>query len=128
MRLIWYALSRLTWTFCANSGDMYWNCRRIYEDLDSWIILIQEKNGKPQGAVYYMDDEDGWFEIFGIDIDQGAYDPALFRELLQAALFDARSRNGKVMTFFCEEAYEEAAQACSFTCVGKSLCYKTHLG
>lgn len=111
-----------------DDGDMYWNSERIYEDLDNWIVFIKEKDGKPQGAVYYMDADDGWFEIFGIDIDEGAYDAELYKELLQAALFDARSRNGKVMTFFCDEEYEEVAKACGFSCVGKYLCYKTHLG
>ena len=109
-------------------GDMYWNSERIYRDLDKWVIFVREKGGKPQGAVYYMDADDGWFEIFGIDIDQDAYDPALYQELLQTALSDARSRNGKVMTFFCEEEYEAVARNCGFACVGKYLCYKIHLG
>ncbi|MBR3357252.1 MAG: hypothetical protein IKG46_05415 [Solobacterium sp.] len=108
-------------------GDMYWNSERIYEDLDHWTVYVKEKEGKPLGAVYYMDARDGWFEIFGIDIDRDAYDPELFKELLEAALFDARSRNGRVMTFFCDEEYEWAAKECGFDCIGKYLCYKTHL-
>ena len=107
--------------------DMYWNSERIYDDLDNWTILVKEKDRLPQGAVYYMDANDGWFEIFGIDIDQGGYDPALYKELLYAALFDAKRKNGKVMTFFCDEEYEEVASACGFKCVGNYLCYKIHL-
>ena len=108
-------------------GDMYWNSERIYDDLDNWTIYVKEKDGKPQGAVYYTDVNDGWFEIFGIDIDQGIYDPVIYKELLSAALFDARSRNGKVMTLFCDEEYEEAARECGFKCVGNYLCHKIHL-
>ena len=86
-----------------------------------------EKDGEPQGAVYYMNADDGWYEIFGIDINNGEYSPALFRELLNAALHDAGSRGGRVMTFFCEEKYEVAARECGFICIGRYLLYKTHL-
>lgn len=108
-------------------GDMYWNSERIYGDLDNWTIFVKEKDGIPQGAVYYTDAKDGWFEIFGVDIDRGIYDPVLYKELLYAALFDAKSRNGKTMTFFCDEEYEETAKECGFKCVGNYLCHKIHL-
>ncbi len=108
-------------------GDMYWNSERILADLEDWVIFVKSTDGEPQGAVYYRDAGDGWFEIFGIDMDHGAYHPALFKELLNAALSDAKRRNGRFMTFFCDEEYEEAALACGFTCVGNYLCYKTHL-
>ena len=108
-------------------GDMYWNSERIYEDLANWTIFVKEKDGKPQGAVYYTNENDGWFEIFGIDVDQGIYDPDLYKELLYTALFDAKTRNGKVMTFFCDEEYEDIAKECGFKCVGNYLCHKIHL-
>ncbi len=109
--------------------DGYWNSEKILADLDNWIILVQEKDGKPQGAVYYrvLALVDGWFEIYGIDMDQEAYHPELFKKLLNAALSDAKRRNGRFMTFFCDEEYENAAIECGFVCVGKNLCYKTHL-
>lgn len=106
----------------------YWNSERILADLDNWIILVKEKDGEPQGAVYYSAVDDGWFEIYGIDVDQDAYDPVLFKELLNAALIDAKRRNGRFMTFFCDEEYEKAATECGFVCIGNNLCYKTHLG
>ena len=109
-------------------GDMYWNSDRIYEDLDNWIILMKTSEGKPQGAVYYPRADDGYYEIFGIDIDCGKHDPALFQELLVAAIADAWHRGGKVMTFFCEKEYEEIALKCGFVCVDNYLCYKVHLG
>lgn len=107
--------------------DMYWNCERIYDALDRWVVLIKEEDGKPKGAVYYWTGADGWFEIFGIDIDQDVYDRELVKELLQAALSDAKQRNGKVMTFFCDEEYEKVAVECGLECVGKYLCFKTVL-
>lgn len=108
-------------------GDVYWNSERIFADLDNWVIFVKERDGKPQGAVYYMDALDGWFEIFGIDLNNNEYHPEVFKELLNAALLHAKSRGGKVMTFFCNEEGEEAAMECGFTCIGNYRCYKTHL-
>lgn len=108
-------------------GDIYWNSERIFADLDNWVIFVKERDGKPQGAVYYMDALDGWFEIFGIDLNNNEYHPEVFKELLNAALLHAKSRGGKVMTFFCNEEGEEAAMECGFTYIGNYRCYKTHL-
>ena len=110
-----------------NEGDMYWNSDRIYENLDHWVILVKERDGVPQGAVYYTNADDGWYEIVGIDIDHEKYDPELFKELLNAAIADAWRRGGRVMTFFCDKEYKETAQECGFVCVGNYLCYKIHL-
>ncbi len=108
-------------------GDMYWNSERIFADLDNWVIFVKESDGKPQGAVYYMDADDEWFEIFGIDLNNNEYHAELFKELLNVALLDAKNKGGKVMTFFCEEEGEEAVIECGFMCVGRYLCYKKHL-
>lgn len=108
-------------------GDMYWNSDRIYEKLDNWIILVKEKDGKAQGAVYYMDEDDSSYEIFGIDINHGTYNPELFQELLHAAMSDTRRRGGRFVIFFCEKEYEETVLASGFVCVGNYLCFKTHL-
>lgn len=107
----------------------YWNSERILADLDNWIILVKEKDGEPQGAVYYraLALVDGWFEIYGIDMDHEDHDPELFKELLNAALLDAKRRNGRFMTFFCDEEYEKATMECGFMCVGNNLCYEAHL-
>lgn len=112
-----------------NQTEGYWNSERILEALDNWIILVKEKDGESHGAVYYRATAlvDGWFEIYGIDMNQEAYNPELFKELLNAALLDAKRRNGRFMTFFCDEEYEKAAIECGFKCVGYNLCYKTHL-
>ena len=111
-----------------DDGDMYWNSDRILDDLDNWTVFVLEKDGEPQGAVYYVEIGEGWFEIFGIDMNHGAYNPEAFKELLNAALLDAKRRNGNAVTFFCEEEYENAAVECGFRCVGNYLCHKTRLG
>ncbi len=108
-------------------GDMYWNSERILEDMENWTILVRQEDNKPQGAVYYRDLNDGWYEIFGIDIDQDKYRPDLYKQLLNAALYNTRNKGGRVMTFFCEKEYQEVALACGFACVGNYLCYKKHI-
>ena len=100
---------------------------RHITNTSNWVVFIKEKDGKPQGAIYYVDAANGWFEIFGIDIDRGIYDAEVFKELLQAALSDAKHRKGNVMTFFCDEEYEKVAKECGLECIGNYLCYKTHL-
>lgn len=107
----------------------YWNSERMLEDLDNWIILVKVMDGEPQGAVYYraLALLDGWFEIYGIDMNQEDYNPELFKELLNAASIDAKHRNGRFMTFFCDEEYEKAALECGFICVGNNLCFKAHI-
>lgn len=108
--------------------DMYWNSERILDDLDNWTIFVREQDGEPQGAVYYMDLEDGWYEIFGIDMNPGEYCPEVFRDLLNAALMDVKHRNGRAVTFFCEEEYEKDAVECGFRCIGNYLCHRIRLG
>lgn len=69
-------------------GDMYWNSERIFEDLDHWVIYVEQNNDSPQGAIYYMDETDGWLEVFGVDMDGGVIHQDIFRDLLIAALSD----------------------------------------
>jgi len=107
--------------------NMYWNSARIYEKLENWSIFLEEKDGEPYGAVYYTVAGDAWYEIFGVDMNRREYNPQLLKNLLNAALLDAKCKGGNVMTFFCDEAYEEAAKECGFHCVGNYRCYQMHL-
>lgn len=112
---------------CQLEGDMYWNSERIFADLANWVVLVLERDGRPQGAAYCKDLGKGWYEMFGVDIDGDRHDPALMRELLNAALAEAKRRNGRFVTFFCEEEYEETAKECGFQCVGSYRCYHIKL-
>lgn len=108
-------------------GDMYWNSERIFADLDNWIVYVEETDGVPRGAVYYIDESDDWFEIFGIDLSNGKFNREVFKDLLYAAMSDVKNKGGKVLTFFCEEEGEQATLECGFTCVGRYRCYKAYL-
>ncbi len=108
-------------------GSMYWNSERIYEDIDNWIILAKICNGETAGSAYYMTDDDGWFEIFGIDMKDHAFDPELFEELLGKAMNTAKELGGKFMTFFCDKQELQIASKLGFKCVDEYVCYKKQL-
>lgn len=108
-------------------GDMYWNSDRIYADINNWIIFAKIHNEETVGCVYYMTVDDGWFEIFGIDMKDNAFDSELFRELIGKALNAAKELGGEYMTFFCDEEGQEIVSKLGFECVGEYACYKKHL-
>lgn len=108
-------------------GEMYWNSERIYADIDNWMILAKIRDGETAGCIYFMMDDDGWFEIFGVDRKDGAFDSALLGELLGKALNTAKELGGKYMTYFCEKWEQETVSQLGFNCVGEYVCYKKHL-
>ena len=108
-------------------GDMYWNSDRIYEDIEHWMIFVKIEDGQTLGCVYYMLDDDGWFEIYGLDMKGGRFDPKLFRELMGKALNAAEEINGKYMTMFCEAEEQPYIGEFGFECVGGYVCYKKEL-
>lgn len=108
-------------------GDMYWNSERIYADIDHWVIFVKICDGEAVGSIYYRAAGDGWFEIFGMDRKEDAFDPELFRELVGKALNTAGELGGKFMTFFCGRQMQEIVGKLGFECVGEHVCYKKQL-
>ncbi len=109
---------------CKVEGDMYWNSDRIYADIDNWIIFVKIENGETVGSVYYLTDDDGWFEIFGIDLKDNVFNSDVFNDLLTKALNTAKELGGKYMTFFCGNEEQKIVNKLGFTCVDKYVCYK----
>ena len=111
-----------------DGDEIYWTADRILEHLDEWIILVKEDAGEPLGAIYYKAlRKEGWYEIFGMIIPHGEYNPELVKELTNSVLADIKQRGGRYVTFFCGKEYEEAVKECGFLCIGNYLCYKTRL-
>lgn len=108
-------------------GDMYWNSERIYQDIDNWLILAKICSGEAVGSVYCMDCDDGWFEIFGVDMKDCAFDPVAFEQLLTAALNAAKQSGGKIISFFCEKHEQETVSKLGFKFIGEYLCYKKQI-
>ncbi len=84
-------------------------------------------NGKAVGCVYCMTADDGWFEIFGIDMKDAAFDSELFGELIGKALNTAKELGGKFMTFFCGKEEQKIVCKLGFECFGEYVCYKKYL-
>ena len=108
-------------------GDMYWNSERILADLKNWNIYVYEKNDSLIAAIYYMDEKDDWYEIFGIDMNNNTFNHEAFKSLLNKVLLDVKNKGGKILSFFCEESYEKETLECGFTKIGRYLCYKISL-
>lgn len=108
-------------------GTMYWNSDRLEAALDEWKIFVKTEDTETLGAVYYRTDDDGWFEIYGIEYKDNAYDASLFRDLLRTALNTAKEMGCVYMTFFCEETEQNIATQNGFECVDAYVCYRKHL-
>ncbi|MBR3841086.1 MAG: hypothetical protein IKM20_08125 [Erysipelotrichales bacterium] len=108
-------------------GDMYWNSDRIYEDIDNWVIFVKVYGGDTLGSVYYMIDDDGWYEIYGIDMKDNVYNANCFKALLVKALNTAKELDGKFMTFFCDKEGQDIVKELGFECVGEYVCFKKHI-
>ena len=102
--------------------DTYWNCDRILEQIDQWIILIYYNNNSPVGTVFLQGCGE-YYEIFGIEFADGGYREDIYRALLASALNHCKREDAKYLTYFCEEDTREVVQDLGFKCVGKYLCY-----
>ncbi|MBE6752954.1 MAG: hypothetical protein E7559_01145 [Ruminococcaceae bacterium] len=120
-----YALFRQL--HAAADEDMYWNSDRIFAALENWTIFVKLRDGKAAGSVYYTAVGDGWFEIFGIDMRDNAFDKEICRSLLAAAMNSAKAQGGRYMTFFCGDEEQKVADKLGFMCVGRYVCYRKQL-
>lgn len=102
--------------------ETYWNCDRILEQIDQWIILIYYNNNSPVGTVFLQGCGE-YYEIFGIEFADGGYREDIYRALLASALNHCKREDAKYLTYFCEEDTHEVVQDLGFKCVGKYLCY-----
>ena len=109
-------------------GKMYWNSERILANLDEWIIWVKEEAGKSRGAIYYTaPEDDGWSEIFGIDLDRNEYNRELVKDLLCTTLADMKRSGVRYVGIFGEEAEEDAIKESGFRCGDEYICYHTRL-
>lgn len=102
--------------------DTYWNCDRILEQIDRWIILVYYNEGSPVGTIFLQGSGD-YYEIFGIGFANSEYQEDVYRALLAAVLNHCKRMDAKYMTYFCEEDTHEAVLDLGFRCVGKYVCY-----
>lgn len=103
-------------------GEMYWNCDRLYADLENWEIYLQYEGKEPVGAIYYTD-EQVLVEIFGVDFVGDRFEKTVFRSLLVKVLNDCKKSGKKYMVFFNDDQTQETVLDMGFTCVGQYVLY-----
>lgn len=103
-------------------NEAYWNCDRILENLNDWILYVYYQEHTPAGALALRGDN-GYYEIYGIEFAENQYQEEPCRALLTAALTQCKCIGAEYMTFFCEDAYQNLIQELGFSCVGKYMCY-----
>lgn len=102
--------------------DTYWNCDRILEQIDQWIILVYYNDGNPVGTIF-LQGSYKYYEIYGTEFVDGRYQEDIYRALLAAALNHCKRMDAKYLTYFCEEDIHETVLNMGFQCVGKYMCY-----
>lgn len=105
--------------------EAYWNCDRILECLEEWVIYGCRAEGKPAGAVYFRGSKE-YYEIYGMEFAEGKYREEVCRSLLTAALNHCKRAGAKYLTYFCDscgEALQRAVLEAGFHCVGGYVCY-----
>ena len=102
--------------------DTYWNCDRILEQIDQWIILVYYNNGNPVDTIFLQGSSD-YYEVFGIEFADGKYQENIYRALLVSALNHCKRMNAKYLTYFCGDDTHEVVLDLGFQCVGKYVCY-----
>ena len=104
-------------------SDTYWNCDRIFEQIDQWVILVYYNDGHPVGAVFFQG-EDGYYEIYGVESASGRFRENIYRALLIAALNYCKRLNARYVTYFCDENSHKVVLDLGFHCIGKYICYQ----
>lgn len=105
--------------------EAYWNCDRILECLEEWVIYGCRAEGGLAGAVYFRGSKE-YYEIYGMEFAEGKYREEVCRSLLTAALNHCKRAGAKYLTYFCDscgEALQKAVLEAGFHCVGGYVCY-----
>ncbi len=102
--------------------ETYWNCDRILETIDDWLIFVYNQGDKPIASMFLTGDN-GYFEIYGMEFASGEFQENVFRELLTAALNACKDIGAKFMTFFCGDEEKHILQKLGFACVGQYILY-----
>lgn len=103
-------------------GDMYWNCERLYDALDRWMIWMYDKKNVPAAAIYCMDGAD-ICEIFGVDFAGNVFSGEAFFALITKAMNVCKEKGMKHMVFFNDAESQQATLDAGFHCVGEYVLF-----
>lgn len=100
---------------------MYWNCDRLFENLDDWHIYLCYQKGIVTGAIYYTDEE-VMLEIFGVDFPNGICNKTALQALLTKVLNEGKTAGAKYMCFFTDQDCHPVSMELGFRFVGEYVC------
>lgn len=101
--------------------NMYWNCNRLFENLDNWHIYLCYQEGSAAGAIYYTD-EKVMLEIFGVDFPNGVCNKEVLLALLTKALNEGKKAGAKYLCFFTDQDSHPVSLELGFHFVGEYVC------
>lgn len=102
--------------------DMYWNSERLLEKIDNWNIYVYYQDGKPVGAIYFIN-LTLMLEIFGLDYAKKRFDFEIYKKLLVKCLNEGKKTNVKHLTYFAEECEDSVLKELGFRLISKYSCY-----
>ena len=103
-------------------SETYWNCDRIFETLDNWIIFVYRKADAPMAALF-LSRGSAAYEVFGTVFADNRFQEDVFRDLLAAALNACREAGAKHLIYFCEDAQQHVLAELGFRSIGQYVLY-----
>ena len=107
-------------------SETYWNCDRIFERLDDWVVFVYNQADTPVAGVFLTGD-DGYFEIYGMEFADGVFREDMCLALLTASLNECKRMGARFLTYFCGEEEKRILQGLGFQCVGRYVLYTKNL-
>jgi len=98
--------------------ETYWNCDRILEHLDEWLVYVAYEEHRPVGAAC-LTGADGYYEIYGLELSDGAGREETGISLLVSALNQCKRMGVRYMTFLCTEDMKPVVERLGFQKVGR---------
>ena len=84
----------------VNDG-MYWNSKRIKENIDRWDIFVYKLNNEIIAAIYNFKKETN--EIYGVDFNEGIHNDVIYEALLISVANSCKSNGMKHLCYFCSD-------------------------
>jgi len=102
--------------------DTYWNAERIFETIEKWTIFVYNQAEHPIAGIFLLGNK-GYFEIFGVEFDEGVLQEHVFSELLVASLNACKASGAEYLTYFCKDEEKPILKELGFKCVGEYVLY-----
>lgn len=98
--------------------ETYWNCDRILEHLDEWLVFVAYEEHRPVGAVC-LTGADGYYEIYGLELSGGVDREETGISLLVSAQNQCERMGVRYMIFLCTEDIRSVVERLGFQKVGR---------